>query len=378
MSSAAKKALAKQTAKKAHPTKAKNGMTTFPSYAKKANKALQKAIATAQALGVINAINAAKAAKAFNKPVKAAAQTNVFGKKNDRPSFSDHKRRAAVLEARIATGDATLLSENLQNLDLASPHRLPFAKLRDFVMAANDRNDVAPLVVDLCAISEHHEHAFRHAAKAEPLLVELADLYEITRRNLETKFADYWDAFQKPWFGKAKEGLIMALNNLASNAPGLGPHLTANNPASDRKHLRSIAGLPVVNPNAIFSAPIGLGKTYAKEADEVFKSIPEDQKKAPLLSPRGGLSLRHLKTAPNSVPIAGTVVNGKLRTLCVTGRRTDLVAPKNLYQDVNTPKLGPNFQQTNYPADEVFGCLYVDKESRVFKQTTKGLEHIFK
>lgn len=163
-----------------------------------------------------------------------------------RPSFSTLKKKAARLEASLATGKS-YEKVNLKTADLAAPHRVPYATLRNSVLNEPAPSTAAKIGI-LCDASRYCEAAFRSAAakkgKNAGALTELADMYEKTRTDVETAVRQHNSAVQQPNTAKsktnvivAKANLIRAVNNLASNAPGLGPHETINAPVSNRMHL---------------------------------------------------------------------------------------------------------------------------------------------
>jgi hypothetical protein len=156
----------------------------------------------------------------------------------DRPHFNAIKERAARLEAALATQNDHYLKANLDinNEDLAAPHRAPYARLRDTVLDGTSAK-VEDVVGQLAAVSMLCEDAFR-LVKSDSRFGDLADLYKKTRVDVEKALYNYNVHTLKPGAKFAdKLELIRALNNLASNAPGLGPHSGTNALVSDRLHL---------------------------------------------------------------------------------------------------------------------------------------------
>lgn len=192
----------------------------------------------------------------------------------ERPSFSKEKNEAARLEAELATGDTTLADANLTTRDLAAPHRAPYSKLRDLVFKGSQK-EVNTLCLKLTWASYHYEQAFRKISKSssKEKFIRLADLYESTRGDLDKALENY----NKPTISSnnkaiAKLELTKALNNLASNAPGLGPHSTTNAIVSDRLH---------VHPTDRIAEPL----TPRSEAASLsLKSVPVATSSTPSLS----------------------------------------------------------------------------------------------
>ncbi len=168
----------------------------------------------------------------------AVASDDIDTLEFDRPKFSSAKEKAARLEAALATDDDYYIDANLdiKHADLAAPHRAPYSKLRDLVLNGSEA-DVEDVVGILTEASETCETAFRKVT-SNSRYSDLADLYEQTRLDVENALANY----KVPTLDKknkyiSKLDLIKALNDLASNAPGLGPHSGTNAPVSDRLHL---------------------------------------------------------------------------------------------------------------------------------------------
>ena len=154
----------------------------------------------------------------------------------ERPPFNDKKEKAARLEAALATQNDDYLSNRLDVLDLAAPHRAPYSWLRDRVMKGSDA-EIDDLVTKLTDASEHYEKGFQNVT-TDSRYKTLAKFYEETRLDVEAKLAKYKVATLAQFLKlAAKLELIQALNNLASNAPGLGPHSGTNQPVSDKLHL---------------------------------------------------------------------------------------------------------------------------------------------
>ncbi|WP_211824045.1 hypothetical protein [Kistimonas asteriae] len=166
------------------------------------------------------------------------AQNDIPTLEFERPNFKSMKEYAARLEAVLATGDESYLTAKLdiKHEDLAAPHRAPYSKLRDLVLFGT-KAEVENVVDLLTSASIRCENAFRNVT-SDDRYTELADLYQATRIEVEQALSDY----KTPTLNvldkySSKLDLIKALNNLASNAPGLGPHSGTNAPVSDRLHL---------------------------------------------------------------------------------------------------------------------------------------------
>jgi hypothetical protein len=162
-----------------------------------------------------------------------------------RPAFSTIKQRAARLEASLATGKS-YEKANLTTADLAAPHRVPYATLRNSVLSESPASTAAKIGI-LCDASRYCEAAFRGAAakngKNSRDLTALADMYEKTRTDVEAAIQQHNTAKSTRDIIVAKATLIKAVNNLASNAPGLGPHETINARVSNRMHLHPTGDL---------------------------------------------------------------------------------------------------------------------------------------
>ncbi len=190
----------------------------------------------------------------INSLIRAAeaGTLSVMPTSFERPRFSSAKQKAARLEASLATGlDYT--HTNLDTADLAAPHRAPYAALRDTVLLDAPKR-VGSVMRLLGNASKIYEDGFAKAAKKGGVhatdLTTLQGYYVSTRVGMETALNDYENASKgslKAQF-RSKLKLIVAVNNLASNAPGLGPHATANLVVSDNLHLR-----PVDRPNEPYS-----------------------------------------------------------------------------------------------------------------------------
>ncbi len=177
--------------------------------------------------------------KPVNKKKSARA---TLGKKSadiDRPKFSTAKQKAARLEATLATGK-NYMKANLVDEDLAQPHRAPYSKIRDLIYDGSPA-DVTSSVTTLFNASLKTEHALKGVSKDKyaSSYTELADLYKDTREIAERRHSEYIARRNE----KNKKKLTIAVNNLASNAPGLGPHSGINQPVSDRLHLHP-TGIP--------------------------------------------------------------------------------------------------------------------------------------
>ncbi|WP_115719803.1 hypothetical protein [Gallaecimonas mangrovi] len=154
--------------------------------------------------------------------------------KMKRPSFNSNKKRAARLEASLATGiDYT--SVNLRSADLAAPHRAPYAAIRDMVLNGS-RHEIRGIVKPLVRASRRVRHAFKRVSQASNArdYHRLANMYRVGEMAARRAYRDFRRDPNNPAVRKA---LVVSLNNLPSNAPGLGPHNTTNNPVSDRLHL---------------------------------------------------------------------------------------------------------------------------------------------
>lgn len=236
----------------------------------------------------------------------------------ERPSFSTAKEKAARLEAGLATAD-DWMKVNLSVKDLAAPHRAPYSKIRDLILNGST-GDVDKLCSSLVMASVHCENAFKTIKDptVKDKYIELAGLYSSTRNEVENAYKEYKEASLNP-IKKAisKLQLIKALNNLASNAPGLGPHSTTNAIVSDRLHL---------HPTDLTAEP---------------------------MTPRS----RGAALAFPSEPIATTLsLKPDRQVVSVTGAEHSLAAiGTHTFEDV---KVGTNIFR---------GALFVDMSGRVFK-----------
>lgn len=233
-----------------------------------------------------------------------------------RPSFSLKKKEAARLEASLATGDNTLMDADLSTRDLAAPHRAPYSKLKDLVLNGN-KAEVNTLCMNLTKASSHCETAFRKINNPylKEKFIRLANLYESTRKNVETALVYYNNSTLSP-NSSAKRQLITALNNLASNAPGLGPQSTTNAIVSDRRHLH-----------------------------------PTDKLDEPM-TPRSNAASFSFP----SIPIATTSTQGlSHQVVSVTGARHSLALGSN------------NFEDVNVGSAVVRGALFVDSDYMVYR-----------
>lgn len=158
-----------------------------------------------------------------------------------RPHFSSAKQEAARLEATLATG-VSYMRTNLDTADLAAPHRAPYSALRDTILSDSPQR-VRAVMTLLGDASKVYEAGFAKAAKPGAQHVKefskLQGLYASTRENMEAALKDYETSSKGSPAArfKFKLKLVVAVNNLASNAPGLGPHTTANLVVSDNLHL---------------------------------------------------------------------------------------------------------------------------------------------
>jgi len=176
-----------------------------------------------------------------------------------RPDFSGIKSEASRLEATLATGDTDIMAANLRAHDLAAPHRAPYAAFRDTVFYGTE-DDVERVVEALGEGSVEYEDTVFPAlrsrlADADDVrrLDRLTEIYTVTRHAVNDAYEDYRDLSDTLGRARgkyiisdltkkltaAKVTLVRALNNLASNAPGLGPHKTMNQPVSDLHHLNT-------------------------------------------------------------------------------------------------------------------------------------------
>lgn len=157
-----------------------------------------------------------------------------------RPGFNTAKKKAARLEATLAIdSDYTdkKIKLNAPDQDLAAPHRAPYSAIRNQVLSGR-KEDVNKTIGLLTAASEKYEDAFKKVDSLNPKAhqyYELAGLYEETRLGVNDAHKNYKS---DPFDQRFQEDLVKALNNLASNAPGLGPHNSTNLRVSDRLHLQ--------------------------------------------------------------------------------------------------------------------------------------------
>jgi hypothetical protein len=165
------------------------------------------------------------------KPFIVASLKPKVGLK--RPNFSLIKQDASRLEATLST-DIDYSKANLSAADLAAPHRAPYSKLRDLIFNSDVRT-VENALGELINASITYEDAFKRVT-LDPRYNKLGGYYESTRKDLESKLTAYLNGPTEA----LKQDLVIAANNLASNAPGLGPHSTANLPVSDRLHLHPV------------------------------------------------------------------------------------------------------------------------------------------
>ncbi|WP_417359359.1 hypothetical protein [Gallaecimonas pentaromativorans] len=152
-----------------------------------------------------------------------------------RPGFNSNKQHAARLEATLATGH-DYSKTNLRTADLAAPHRAPYAEIRDLILTGN-RHQIRKAVRPMIKASRHVRRALAKvslAANASDYR-RLSTMYRKGERGVRKSYK----AFKaNPGDTALRRALVVSLNNLPSNAPGLGPHNTVNNPVSDRLHLQ--------------------------------------------------------------------------------------------------------------------------------------------
>jgi|GEM_PF-6268920 len=153
-----------------------------------------------------------------------------------RRGFSDKKSEAARLEATLATGiDHSKF--DLSKKDKAPPHRAPYSKLRDLVFDSKITPELKKEAIEeFTKASIIYEEAFERTAKrtGDERYNRLATIYRETRLDVENALREYMN---NPDSTVNKESLVYKINNLASNAPGLGPHNTTNNPVRNRLHV---------------------------------------------------------------------------------------------------------------------------------------------
>lgn len=158
-----------------------------------------------------------------------------------RPGFSAKKKRASIIEASLATGKpASTLKPG--KLDLAQPHRLPYTELRRIVFNSPNPTKRRTDIKKLLNASKEYEELFEKESlrtdkgisdERKSQFGRLKELYKKTREDVEDALRQFEG---KKCFSNAYR-LLKALNNLASNAPGLGPHREVNLPTLDRLHV---------------------------------------------------------------------------------------------------------------------------------------------
>lgn len=226
-------------------------------------------------------------------PPKKKLKTEYF-LPNDfkRPNFSSLKRGAAKLEAEIALNKSLEKKYNLAEHDLAAPHRIPYSYLRDLVSSDNPQkktpDDFLQKIKSMFNASKTYEKALSNVknVKVAQKCTTLAGLYKQTRENAEKAFNSYEkdkSNANPQTLKKLKETLVKSLNNLASNAPGLGPHTTTNLPVLDRGHL---------NPTGDSEEPLTPRGAVIKNFPDlkVATKKGEDGQEY-IVNPRGGFDL---------------------------------------------------------------------------------------
>ncbi|RDS86114.1 hypothetical protein [Dyella psychrodurans] len=233
-----------------------------------------------------------------------------------RPDFSTAKKQAARIETVLATNDVSYLKANLQTADLAAPHRVPYARLRDAILNETNIKSITRMADALFEASKHCEGAFSQVAKSalsitnaeRTYYAKLASLYKKTRLSAQKALADLVANWKLPNIsaikGKAKLLLIQELNNLASNAPGSGPDSKVNAIVSDRIHLHITDA--VTEP----LTPRSSAARIAFPNDRVATTY----KKSKIVSVTGELPTDPigLGAVADDVSVAGTVFRGAL------------------------------------------------------------------
>lgn len=251
----------------------------------------------------------------------------------DRVPFSSDKQKAARLEAALATQNPSYLNANLDVQDLAAPHRLPYAFLKDVLFHGSDQQ-ISSLVQKLTDASAHCEKAFNNVQNdpKKSDYWELARLYKATNQELQTAHIEYTLSTGLKEKAIRRLELIRALNNLASNAPGLGPHSKTNHPVNNRIHLHVtlVSNEPLTPRGAAALTLQGLfnQKPHQHEFQRTPFATAQDAGVSKVVSTDGSLhyvpSLQSRQPQPNS---------------------EDVPAQPNLFR----------------------GCLFVDQNGKVFR-----------
>ncbi|MDD4915467.1 MAG: hypothetical protein PHW13_10595 [Methylococcales bacterium] len=176
-----------------------------------------------------------------------------------RPGFNTNKKQASILEASLATG-SDLSRVNLQEADLAAPHRGAYSQLRDLILEGSP-DKVEEDIQALLKASIHYEKGLKKVSlnPEKAKYHKLADLFKEGRVQVEEELHKFK---QDPANPAVKESLIKATNNLPSNAGGLGPHSSCNLIASDRTHMHYTH-----NPKQPFTP-------RSNAARKVFSNVP--------------------------------------------------------------------------------------------------------
>lgn len=228
-------------------------------------------------LRTINNQDKKVATKKSLKKQKAQKGDVEVGKMSKR-SFSPMKRKAARLEYKLATG----YYPDTENEDLAAPHRAPYASLRDRILV-RPLKAVKVSVLHLAQGSLIYETALAKV-QDDPDSEDyhkLGSYYEKTRKTMLKKLNDLAN---DPTSITKRKSLVKAVNNLASNAPGYGPHNTTNNPVSNRLHLAK--GIKVsADPNE-FVEPL-TPRSGAGRASLPGIKVATTNKKSLMVNPSG-------------------------------------------------------------------------------------------
>jgi hypothetical protein len=211
-----------------------------------------------------------------------------------------------LLEYKLATGvDAHPKVE-----DLAAPHRAPYASLRDRILN-KPIAAVEASVKQLAKGSEIYENALNNvtADKSKNDYHKLSSFYGKTREMMEERLAELKS---DPQNEVKRRSLVKAVNNLASNAPGYGPHQTVNNPVSNRLHLN--LAIKVRSVQTATNEPLTPRSNAARASLPGIKTATTNNKTSLVHSTGETTSVPHSISSSDreDVNVRNTVVRGSL------------------------------------------------------------------
>ncbi|MCB1214484.1 MAG: RHS repeat-associated core domain-containing protein [Deltaproteobacteria bacterium] len=274
-----------------------------------------------------------------NRPIRSKSLES-FSSLMKRPNFNEGKKKAAAIEYILASQQKTsqqatkkttkqevkkkitqlISSVNPGRKDLAAPHRFPYSLIRDIVASASrgngtNSNSVDTLYTHLSRASQKAEAFFetkKNAAilaknlESQSLYDALIEKYSQSRETLKTAY----DEYKLSPADKSATHLVVAFNNLASNAPGYGPHTTCNLPVSDSLHLNvedspdSMGKYPLTpRSKRALKAAVDIQQDYPDIWKDKRITLPVDSSKKNLVTPTGRLvplsDIKFRKSLPN-------------------------------------------------------------------------------